>query len=220
MRRSYPRAPFAQSAHPGSSLGPAAWTAAFALPGQSRSVQVGDEKEKRDTPWHQRPGPWAVAFRRSVGPGQRRAGTLVGPGTRRIPQVCPPGRRSVRLGHSLGYAGRNEGQSNSTTRRTKDLTGIVRRTLTGDWNVLGQQARYFRAKKGGLRAVGALQRLPPARKRSQGWGVGSKSYGAPPPPRAKHQGQGDHAPPCPAPPRCACSLGLRNLAPREGLGKS
>lgn len=129
-----------------SRLGPTTRTAAFALAGQSRSVQVGDE-EKRDTPWHQRPGPWTVAFRRSVGAGQRKARTPVGPRTRRFPQVCPPGRCSVRLGHSLGYAGRNEGHSNSATTRTKDLRGIVRNTLTGGWNVLGHRTRYFRAKK-------------------------------------------------------------------------
>ena len=65
--------------------------------------------------------------------------------------------------------------------------GTVRSTPPCDGNVLGHQAGYLRAEKRGcqprqslLRAVGALQRLSPARRRSEGLGEGNASGRGPP----------------------------------------
>lgn len=46
-----------------------------------------------------------------------------------------------RTRHSLGYAGTDEGHSNSATRRTKDFMGIDRSTPPCDGNVLGAPGR-------------------------------------------------------------------------------
>lgn len=69
-------------------------------------------------------------------------------------------------GHSLGYAGTNEGHVNSATRRTKDFMGIFRSTPPCDGNVLGQRAGC-RSPTVLTRGLDAPQRLSSTRKRSR-----------------------------------------------------
>lgn len=134
-----------------------------------------------------------------------------GPRSRQLPPGLSPGSLPPQVGHSLGKAGTDESHSNSTT-RTKDFMGTVRSTPPCDGNVLGHQAGYLRAEKRGcqprqslLRAVDALQRLSPARRRSEGLGGAEREWPRPAPSWSSAQETG---PQRSVPPRCACSLWL------------
>lgn len=145
-----------------------------------------------------------------------------GPRNRELPPGVSPGSLPPQVSHSLGKVGTNEGHSNSTTRKTKDFMGIVRSTPPCDGNVLGHQAGYLRAEKRAcqrrrspLRAVAALQRFSPARRRSEGWarGGGERERPRPAPSWSRAKGAG---PQRSAAPRCACSLRLRSSS--AGVG--
>lgn len=128
---------------------------------------------------HLRRGPSSVGTGRAVATGK---------GNREGPPGESPGSLPPRAGHSLGYAGADEGHSNSATRRATDFIGNIRSTPPCDGNVLapppGQvpQAEWAGCRRlpSNLRARGTWQRLSSARRRG-GVGPGKASGRGPPP---------------------------------------
>lgn len=100
-----------------------------------------------------------MACGRSVGPRHRRAETPAAPEPG-VPLGVSPGSLLPQAGHSLGYAGTNEGQVNSANRRTKDSMGIVRTTPPCDGNVLGPPGRVLQGQRGGSRRPTILTQGP------------------------------------------------------------
>lgn len=118
------------------------------------------------------------------------------------------------MDHSLGYACRDEGHSNSATRRTKNFMGIVHSTPPCVGNVVGPPGWLPQADRGGrrsyLRVAGARQRLPPAHK-GRGGGGGEREPRSPLPTYHCAQGAGPRRP---APPWCTCWLSFQSSAGR------